>query len=84
MATPAKRVVKKRAPTPTQGAKPAKAKPAKAKPAKAKPKPAARALDRSAVLRARLAELAAQPPAPVDGALPKALSYLEVMSALGR
>lgn len=49
-----------------------------------KPKPAPRAVDRSAVLRARLAALAAKPPAPVDGALPKAVNYLEVMSALGR
>jgi hypothetical protein len=56
-------------------------KPVRTKPV---PKPAPRAVDRSAVLRARLAALAAQPPAPVDGALPKALSYLEVMSALGR
>jgi hypothetical protein len=46
----------------------------------AKPKP----VDRNAVLRARLAALTANPHAPANGTLPQALSYLEVMSALGR
>jgi hypothetical protein len=41
-------------------------------------------VDRAAVLRDRLAALTAQPPARADGALPRAINYLEVMSALGR
>jgi len=76
-----------RRPTPTRTTrtKPARRPASRPKPAaKRAPKPAPRAVDRSAVLRARLAALAAQPPAHVAGTLPKALSYLEVMSALGR
>lgn len=66
--------------TPTRPATPSRTKAKAPKPPR-KPVPA---VNRSAVLHARLVALAASPPAPVDGALPKAMSYLQVMAALGR